>query len=115
MSERPKVGVTDGFADGCFVIGDAHVLARVVWGSGINGEGGALFVRPNVSMRVRVGRARGVGDGVAKRTECAAEDGRGDGTFLDGAESDPDIDSKLPASLLEADLDPVGLSRVKVT
>lgn len=66
VTGKLKVGVADAFADGCLVISDAHVLVRVVWGSGIDGEGGvegvaeeegdALFVRPNVSVRVSVGR-----------------------------------------------------------
>ena len=56
-------------------------------------------------------------DVVANGAECAVEDRRGDGTFLDGCErvaqdrieSDLDIDDGFPARLIEADLEPVGI------
>jgi len=65
MSGELKVGVSDAFAHGRFVVGDTDVLGRVVWGGGVDGigsiegvaeeEGDALFVGPYVSGPISVG------------------------------------------------------------
>lgn len=68
MARELKVGVADAFANRCFVVGDANVLGRVIWGGRINRNGGiegvaekkgdALFVGPDVSVASQRRRGR---------------------------------------------------------